>query len=263
MSGQATDSARAMPKGDSDQDGLAVFCLSPTHRSDLVDAATILGLVKPGSASAQVTVTASGQTLALQAWRAQHPTDFQRACTALAAAQKPADQLHQSALLDSVGTTLLPLVAGALITALAGEWVGSSSRGREAAIGIRTTTDAASRAVEDYLAVWFGGGGDEDQLATAVQSRFDDIRAKLDPLLVRRRYRHAAQAVLTLLREAPLGDELTRGWRRPVDHETRRDGIEERLRALAQLSNTLALALESPHRPHPSLRSLTRKAVGP
>jgi hypothetical protein len=249
--------------GSGTDDGLTVFCLASAHRADLVEAGTVLGTLRHGSTSDQVLPASSARPVSLSAWHQEFPADFQRTCTALAAAQKPVDQLGQSGALESAAGALLPLVAGALITALAGEWVSSAARGREAALGLRAALDAAQRAVSDYLGVWSGGNGDPEQLGAVAEARLADFRSRLDPLIVRRRHARAAAALRELTLQAPLGTALTRGWRAQPDVEARRREVLEHLREVGELGNSLALALETPHRPHLLLHALLRKAPVP
>lgn len=248
-------------------DALLVFCLSPTHQKDLVDAAMALGVMAPHSSPGQLFPAPAGtsQALSVQEWRTHHPSDFLRTCNALVAAQNPPDQPAAPGPMENALANTLLLVAGALLSALAGAWANSSTRGREAAASVRAALDGATRAVEDYLNARATAAGEPGKLGDQVQARLADLRARIDPLLARRRYRRTAQAITRLLTGQALGETLTRGWLGAGSDviERRQEEVRAQLTALVRLGNALALALETPHRMHLSLSVLTRKAGQP
>jgi hypothetical protein len=126
---------------EAEKDGLVVYCTAPAQRGDLLNAAESLGL---GSRAAGRLVV-DGVSLELADWRVRHSEDFDRACAALAFAQRPPR--------PSTLATALPFLTGvssALLAFAAALAVAGVNRGRERAERLRTAYNEMRQAAEAY-----------------------------------------------------------------------------------------------------------------
>lgn len=100
-------------------DGRLVFCLEPGQTENMVHAAEALGMVT--AAANPDDVVDHGRTLSIAGWHEADRAEFDRTCGALvSAAQETAQAGAAQGGGDGVGTSILLLVAGAVVSLLSG-----------------------------------------------------------------------------------------------------------------------------------------------
>jgi hypothetical protein len=144
------------PQDDEDH----VYCLAPAHLDGLVSAAVSLGLTGQardpelaGQAGDPEKVVVGGRTLTVTQWRSERHADFERACTAYAAASVPAQPAASSAAaneIQQVLASLLSVIGGAMLAIFATDVKDAAERRRRYATELRTTWDAF-RATANYF----------------------------------------------------------------------------------------------------------------
>jgi hypothetical protein len=129
---------------DTEDDSLLVYCLSPAHRTGLLEAAAALGLAHRDHAGTYVLPDNTPLEPAL--WSADHRDDFARTCKALFAAQRTPEPGLTASLLP-----FLTALAGAVLAFLAASWRDRVARGHALADSLRSAFNGYSQAVEAYL----------------------------------------------------------------------------------------------------------------
>jgi hypothetical protein len=129
---------------DTGDDSLLVYCLSPAHRTGLLEAAAALGLAHRDNAGSYVLPDNTPLDPAL--WSAEHRDDFARTCKALFAAQRTPEPGLTASLLP-----FLTALAGAVLAFLAASWRDRVARGHALADSLRSAFNGYSQAVEAYL----------------------------------------------------------------------------------------------------------------
>lgn len=135
-----------------------VYCLTPSRRAALVQAAAALGVARtvPGDPSL-VRVTASGPTMTAPTWAGHDPDAFRRTCTALMAADAAARPSGGGAGGGDSGglLTSLAVAAGGALFALAGQLFERSTGGRrERARAVVTAATGFAVSAGEYLDAW-------------------------------------------------------------------------------------------------------------
>src|SRR5215470_17463814 len=90
-----------------------VYCLSDEHRSELVEAAVVLGLAQPADTADRLKV--DGQEITPRDWWSAHREDFERGCLALNPPQQRLNPLEQMLSNESGLASGLAGVLGALV----------------------------------------------------------------------------------------------------------------------------------------------------
>lgn len=129
-----------------ERDAQLVYCLAPTHRTDLLTAAVRLGLLKDG---AKVTP---------EQWAKDHDDEFGRACAALMAAESDspgtaarAEEAAGDGWLLTALKQLPLLLLGALLALVGQSYERGSAERRSLRLELRTTENAYRDAVREYL----------------------------------------------------------------------------------------------------------------
>jgi hypothetical protein len=153
------------PQDDEDH----VYCLAPAHLDGLVSAAVSLGLTGQardpelaGQAGDPEKVVVGGRTLTVTQWRSERHADFERACTAYAAASVPAQPAASSAAaneIQQVLASLLSVIGGAMLAIFATDVKDAADRRRRHATELRTTWDAFRAAADDFVTTAMQPGG--------------------------------------------------------------------------------------------------------
>lgn len=207
-----------------ERDAAQVYCVAPTQRAQLVDAAVVLGLATRGGGPDRLTV--KSRDLTLEEWRRQHRRDFDRACAALRAAAQTAEAPPASPGPGPVLTmlsVLLPVIAGALLAWLAGEW-------RDVRVRRRALTDDLRAAIRDFAGVvesYVHRQSDDRRPGTPPDDQpVRDRRAALAAQLHRVAAEHRRWVEPENLRRALvgdlLGDDLAEEWAGKDDDARRR-----------------------------------------
>lgn len=214
-----------------DADGLRVYCLAPERHEKLVAAADALDLAEPAESSTEVTVR--GADLEPEEWRKDHTDDFEQACAALSAAERPRS--------PGVFVTVLPFLtalvgAGGAFAATA--WRDRVMRAQSLADDLRAAAGAFFAAADDYLTNWRPGWPDTELVARRVALTTQVSRVKAvhgDWEEVRQ-----AEAVLTTGR---LGPSISTGWRTGYEGETANETRRTESRALLATTRDELFAL--------------------
>jgi hypothetical protein len=225
-------------------DGLRVYCLAPERHEKLVAAADALDLAEPAESSTEVKVP--GAELEPEEWRKSHAEDFEQACAALSAAERPRS--------PGVFVTVLPFLT-ALVGAggafAATSWRDRVMRAHSLAEDLRVAAGGFFRAADDYLTNWRPGWPDTELVAQRVALAIQVSRAKAahgDWEEVRK-----AEAVLTT---GELGPSISTGWRTGYEGEAANEDRRAELRALLATTRdelfALADRLQRPLRAEPN-----------
>lgn len=227
-------------------DRMVVACLETDQRSRLVAAAVALELADPGSVPDRVRTPEGDRTV--RQWRDDRPADFRRACVALVEARSPREETSSgpgawSGLLSSIASGLVPLVAGALLTAAATAWRRPLQLGTQ----LRERCRRLEEQVHAYLAQPSG-------------ERFDALRngrRDLAEVLAQVRdlrpgWRTPDSLELLVASRGPLGDGLHDHYASKNDAD--RDRARAELDRIRQDIDLWARALGRPYTPHPALK---------
>jgi hypothetical protein len=237
-----------------DKDGDVVYCLSTAQRASLVDTAVILGL--PGSSALSSTAPAQ-DSAALETWRKNHSGDFDRACSALAAAA----QLEKSgratgpSRLQNVLTVLLPALIGSAITWMFALQLATLNNRQTQAASLRIAAKQfdreAVRLVEARAARTAGAAPSEE--------KFRDARSDLGNWLEQISALHRRWREPEGIRTALDGPDLTgalaaRRFDATGDElDNNRKSALTAIHGIVQRTERVALAVQRPGRPHPSM----------
>jgi hypothetical protein len=225
-----------------------VYCLAPAQQGNLVRAA--VELVPAHESAKPDHLVVGGHDLSVDQWRQQYGSQFDRVCDAVMAAQRPVvattagTSASGSDLLSKVEAVVL-LVAGALVTLLAGGVQNAGTRRRLQAARLRTTTDNFDAACNAYLNDLIDTG-----VAPVVQNirdRRQELRAALhetDALYPR--YGDKIKSLLTLLGAALGDDSIQRGWELddPPKRPDRAAGVRVELATLVTDMDVVSKGLE-------------------
>lgn len=234
------------------QDASVVFCTAAPARLDgLVNAAVSLGLAEPGSVPAAIRVR-GGRVLPYARWRSEEGPDFRRACDAYAESAMPGGegQGGQGSGLQAVLDTLLPVVAGALLT-LAGNDLGQAAGRRwEMADELRAAWREFEEAVSSFLAACADAPDQGLPPLGEVNGRRRALQAVLRKAGARYRRSPPLRNLVDSMAAGVLGpSSLKPGW----DPETGAGPVRERLSGCREAVEELAARLERgiwlrPHR---------------
>jgi hypothetical protein len=237
--------AWAAPGVSGERDVHLVYCLAASHRAGLVGAAEDLGLLRPGAAGQDaVRPPGAGGPMTLEQWSRQHEKDFERACTALMAADAassagPAPAQDQSG--DSWFVAFLkglpPLAAGALLTLGGQSFERVSAERRQLTQQLAADQAAYRTAATAYLAAYERDAGADH---TAVGSARETLVGSLTRVTGPRARCRAAERISDGL---PLGRALptVRGGNtlglaaRADESERAKRTADQHLRATADL----------------------------
>lgn len=145
---------------DTEDDSLLVYCLSPVHRTELLEAAAALGVARRDNAGTYV--LPDNTPLDPATWPKNHRDDFVRTCKALFAAQRTPESGLSASLLP-----FLTALVGAVLAFLAASWRDRVARGHALADGLRSAFNGYSQAVDTYL-----GAGIERSSTQLVERRY-------------------------------------------------------------------------------------------
>lgn len=228
-------------------DDRVVFCLSAEHRSGLVDAATALGLVKPGSRPDRISPLRGGGPVDLTAWRVRDSAAFRKACTALVGSAALAQAAPENAGGSGFLTWFLPILVGAGLAWGATEYRSMRDRGQAAANEIRAAAAEFRVTAGAYAASWVqttvAGAPSAEGLD---RSRTAAVASLSRTVGHRTRWRFARQ-VLADLNGPHYRAALTSAWQ-GVDQQGRRaraERIEEALRGFEADVEKIAAAVQS------------------
>ncbi|HEU0089632.1 MAG TPA: hypothetical protein VFQ77_18635 [Pseudonocardiaceae bacterium] len=249
----------AAAAGTSDVD--VVFCLSPTQRPHLLDAAVALGLGWHASRSDRIVVS-SGRELTIDEWKQTRTPEFERTCAALVGASKtflpipsPVPSYPKSAL-----WVLLPVVVGAVLTGTTtmavSIWKDATTRRQALASTLRAAVLAFAQATETYLEAWAGQAGDPASMQAEVHVRRIELLATARRVADEHRRWALPGDLQKLVSTEALGEKLTSGWRQ-ADHQQRQDRaalVRTQLRRIEITAEQVAKALELPRLPHWAFR---------
>jgi hypothetical protein len=198
-----------------------VYCLTGGHQQALIDAASTLGLVEPGGKPGQVRLRSQGGVVeeSVDGWRAQRGPEFARACKALvSAAGISTVGVAGSSSTAGTGSTLrttlnvlLPVMVGAVLTLLVGEWRAGRERNRAAAGTLRDLVRRFHQAVNAYATA-------QETTATAkppmdtLEERRGDLLIELNRLNAAAVDRAYLQALVDELGGPKYRERLQSGW---------------------------------------------------
>lgn len=255
---------------DTERDARLTYCLSPDQRSALIDTAAVLGLADRGDGPDRL-VVAGGETT-LEAWRKSRPDDFDRSCEALTESARIRSGPPAGDELNSTLNVLLPVVIGAILAWLTGEWRAKAVTARLEADTLRSAARGYANVCNAYIRDWTGPAGQGRPDAEPVRARRDDLDAQLrraGVLHPRWRAPKALRGSLTeltrhTLRE-DLADTLPRGWVDLTADERQHYALVLRseLDQFDASAEQVAEALERPWRMHRSMRKIPAPAVPP
>lgn len=156
--------------GPEPDDAMRVRCLAPSARPQLAEAAVALSLVEPGSRPDRVRV--DNRNISIPRWRDEQPEQFQRACSAMIAADR-LERGGSGGASDALLAAVLSLLV-AVLTAIVGgavtSWLNGSGRRRQRANALRRAAAGLKETGDRYVA---GVGG-----AAKIQER--EVRERLD-----------------------------------------------------------------------------------
>jgi hypothetical protein len=239
------------------RDARLVYCLSPEHRQDLVEAAVILGAGRPAPVPDQLVV--AGEQTTIEKWRATRPDDFDRACEALtatvlpSAGGAPVSPDAAGGGTDSMTAILLPVVVGALLAWFAAEWRANAVTARLEADNLVTAVRGYARAGNAHARGWVAQAtGSPRPDDGPVWERHDEVDAQFRRCGLRHRQWRAPGALrteLTRLTELTLRTRPP-GWTdlSPDRRVVHADELGARLAAFEVHAERVAEAMEHPWR---------------
>lgn len=242
------------------EDAALVFCLSPAERDDLVDAVVALDLAERDAVEP---LKGAGRELALEAWRNEHKSDFERACEALFALRQPPQAASGTSGILATLNVLLPVAVGAVLTLLTTllttGWRDAITRGRQQADELRSAARAFVRAVETLIQAWTGASGVGRPSEEEVRVCRGELAAQLRRVVVEHPRWSVAERLRTELSTGSLGEGMMRYWagKEGTELERRAGGLEAELQRLENDLSNITYALEHPGRPHRALRART------
>ncbi len=178
-----TQSACSTTPADPTADGRLVFCLAPSQRENLTNAAVAIGPAQPAPTPGRLVV--DGVNLSVEQWRARYGADFDRACDALISAARTTDAgaagggSADSGLLSDVRSVLL-LVAGAVVSLLSGSVKYGIDRRRLQASQLSSAEQRFVTGYRDYRAERRGGSSPD---IGPVREQRQDLVARLRDVL--------------------------------------------------------------------------------
>jgi len=195
-----------------DNDARLVYCMEPSHRDDLIDAAITLGVAQSGSLSGEVRVGSRQMTTAN--WRKARRAGFDRACDAITAASIPAtqDSSSQDSALKSLLDILLPVAAGALLTLAIDDLHTASDRGWAKADELRSSWRSFARSVTDYIQNRLKASQYGVPASRAVDERRNDLAANLRDIYARHRRSGRIKGLRDQIDEGTLGYHMALDW---------------------------------------------------
>jgi hypothetical protein len=226
------------------RDASTVYCLLPEHRGDLVRAAVSLSVAAPGSTTGDVRT--GGRHLTLDRWRAADGADFQRACGALASAQSAGTgssggTSEASAILG----VLLPVIAGALLTMLAGDFRQASDRRWSQADELRTSWQALAAVITAYAEERRTAHAGGVQPPTEVNDRRREFLANLRKVNARHRGSPTINDLRTELTSGSLGPGFADSWggSTPEERSSYAEKVKRDVAAAGESAEAVAQAL--------------------
>jgi hypothetical protein len=249
----------AMPALAAPTDADIVFCLSPTQRSQLADAAVALKMAKkPGKQPGDIVVTAAGidTEMTVDRWRQLRADDFNRACTALARSAIPAPAVtvqptvsnNNGNDLGSTLTALIPVVVGALlggITAAVASWWKDVTTTRRA---LAADLTSATRLLRISTVRFLDSGEDPADQAparTALQQAWADALGVARRVNLTYRGRSQPGELEQLLTDEDIERDMSQRWvGSPKELEERAKRLRASVRRMDLLAVGTAAALE-------------------
>ncbi|GAB3469270.1 hypothetical protein GCM10027436_85900 [Actinophytocola sediminis] len=225
------------------RDARDVFCLQPTERGALADAAVALGVARSGSAADQILV--GDASVPILRWRDQWPDDFVAACDALSAVRGKSTVPG-----EGVNTVVLPLFSVVLTSALAfaaTRWQHRATRGQADAGELRAAVTAYGHAANALLDSRLSFPADEP--TTDLDAARATLVGRLNGIVGRKQAWTAVREVLTKLRDGELGTSLDADLQALRDTATRQQRITElraQVREVAEIGFLVADALAEP-----------------
>lgn len=246
------------------RDAQRVYCLSPAHRDELVEAAVTLGLARrtasPGRPDGLAPPAGPDTTSRTpEEWRHARPADFDRACAALVASAgitvtEPGGSGSRG--VSGTLTALIPVVAGAVLAWAAGELRARGATASLTAGSMHTAATAYVRACHNRLRHWQR----RPPGPTPPDDEVRDRKSDLDAEIRRVAGGHPGWRALTPLRAEldEITDRVLSGdWPNltPDERDRAAGELRHRLDTFTEHAQRLTRALEHPWRRHREMRT--------
>jgi hypothetical protein len=221
-------------------DVAVVQCTAPAQRERTVDGAISLGLV--GENSKPERISANGETLVFQDWRAKKPEDFARACNAVApVAPSPLRTQVIAALIS-----LAALAVGVAATWFTTSWRDGINRRKRQADALHDASRAFVGAVRDYCDARLRGTADLGPPSPQdVRHKREDLAAQLTRVVAARPRWAAPKALRAELASGPLGDDIETKWEIKRSREERRPRADDVTKAVDDLDRRIDFVVQA------------------
>ncbi len=255
-------------RADALTDSETVFCLSADNRKSLADAGVALRVLSAGSTSSDLTSKHrkfSG-VAAIESWRSEAPSDFNKACkalvksTALSQGNSPKEESKLSFL-----SWLLPIVIGALLTMLATEMQGARARKLAAAEQIRIATADFRDALNQYITSWLESSPGGKPSTSQVDQRRLQLIVTLRKAGLRGEWPFVGR-LISHLEEPQYGRNIDEGWTGPLSSkQSKADEMRRNLGRLeadselvaSTIASTIPLWMRTSRKKSPSVSSVS------
>lgn len=231
-----------------------VYCLADAREQAMTEAAVDLGLAERSDRRGRVRVREQGQPvdLSLAAWRRDYPSQFERTCSALLAADsasggRATGTAHTTTLtFAQVLNVLLPTMLGAVLALASSQWGARRERARASASVLRTQAQLVRRAATEYTRAWLQTATGTPS-ADTLHGRLDELESKLNEVQSVRSQWNFVKQLTDKLSDDLFTTEPVSGWPSVIAERQQKSAeVNALFKNLEADVNIIADAIENP-----------------